>query len=156
MASVSIKGQISDAFAARLATITTANGYGTNVKKVYSDKIPMGIQLTKHAVPAIFVLDGPDQLDMQFGCMVGNWDFRLQLWHNEVGDIVMIEFCRDVLKAIFADSPTAQRVDAFRALHTSITEVIPLSISPDLNMIDANRVTEISFIVRYRTKLFDL
>lgn len=152
----SIKGQILAAFANRLTSITTVNGYGTNVKKVYSDKIPMGIQLNKQSLPSIFVLEGPDSIDMQFGCMVGNWDFRLQLWHNEVGDVQMVEFSRDVLKSIFANSPTAQRVDAFRGLHPNITEVIPLSISPDLNMIEANRVTEISFVVRYRTKLFDL
>jgi hypothetical protein len=116
----------------------------------------MGIQLNKQSLPSIFVLEVPDSIDMQFGCMVGNWDFRLQLWHNEVGDVQMVEFSRDVLKSIFANSPTAQRVDAFRGLHPNITEVIPLSISPDLNMIEANRVTEISFVVRYRTKLFDL
>jgi len=156
MSSTSIKGQILEAFANRLTLVTTANGYATNVKKIYSDKIPMGIQLNKQQLPAIFVLDGPDSIDMQMGCMNGNWDFRLQLWHNEVGDIQMIEFARDVLKVIFANSPSAQRTDAFRALHPNIVEVIPLSISPDLNMIDANRVTEISFVVRYRTKLFDL
>lgn len=152
----SIKGQIVQAFANRLTLITTANGYATNVKKVYSDKIPMGMQLNKQQLPAIFVIDGPDAIEMQHSVMNGNWDFRLQLWHNEVGDIQMIEFARDVLKAVFADSPAALRTDAFRSLHANIVEVIPLSISPDLNMIEANRVTEISFVVRYRTKLFDL
>jgi hypothetical protein len=156
MPSVSIKGQILEAFANRLTLITTANGYQTNVRKVYSDKIPMGIQLSKQQLPAIFLLEGPDAIELEHGCLKGNWDLRLQLWHNEVGDVSMIEFARDALKVIYANSAMAQRVDAFRALHSSITEVIPLSISPDLNMIEANRVTELAFTVRYRTKLYDL
>ena len=120
MTSPSIKGQISQALSSRLASITTANGYLTNVKKIYSDKIPMGIQLNKQQLPAIFVLDGADLIDMQMGVVAGNWDFRLQLWHAEVGDIAMNEFSRDVFKSIYADSASASRVDAFRGLHQNI------------------------------------
>jgi len=152
----SIKGQILEAIANRLTIITLANGFATGVKKIYNDKIPMGIQLQKQQLPAIFLLEGPDTIQLEFGCMKGNWDIRMQLWHNEVGDVEMIAFVRDVLKAIYANSPTAQVLDAFRALHPNIYEFIPLSISPDLHMIEANRVTELSFEVRYRTKLFDL
>jgi hypothetical protein len=152
----SIKGQILEAIANRLTIITTANGFKTGVKKIYNDKIPMGIQLQKQQLPAIFLLEGPDYTEMEFGCIQGSWDIRMQLWHNEVGDIEMIEFVRDIMKAIYANSATAQRVDAFRALHSAIVEFIPLSISPDLHMIEANRVTELSFEVRYRTKLFNI
>ncbi len=152
----SIKGQILEAIVNRLTIITTANGFFTGVKKIYSDKIPMGIQLPKHTLPAIFVLEGPDYVQLEHSCMKGSWDIRMQLWHNEVGDIEMIKFARDIFKAIYANSPTAQVLDAFRALHPNIYEFIPLSISPDLHMIEANRVTELSFEVRYRTKLFDL
>ena len=152
----SIKGQILDALATRLTSITTANGYYTNVKKIYNDKIPMGIQLQKQQLPAIFLLEGPDILTTEFGCLKGSWDIRMQLWHNEVGDTEMIAFARDVMKAIYANSPNASVLDAFRSLHPNIYEFVPLSISPDLHMIEANRVTELSFEVRYRTKLFDL
>lgn len=154
---VSIKSQIIDAIAQRLTKITTANGYALDVKKVLYDKIPMGIQLNVYQLPVIFLLDGPDSIEFEHSCVKGNWDFRLQLWHNNtVGDFTMLDFVRAVFKVIFADSPTAQRNDAFRALDNNIVEFIPLSISPDLNMIDANRVTEISFQIRYRTKLFDM
>lgn len=152
----SLKGQILEAVAARLAKVTVANGYATDVKKVYADKIPMGIQLNKYQLPAIFLLDGPDSIELEHSCIKGNWDLRLQLWHNEVGDTEMQQFVRDVMKVIYADSATAQRQDQFRAIHEKVHEFIPLSISPDLNMIEANRVAELSFLVRYRTKPFDL
>ncbi len=148
--------EILQAIAARLATITTANGYALTVQKVYFDKIPMGIQLNNYQVPAIFLLDGPDSLELELSCVKGNWDFRLQLWHNQVGDADMIDFVRAVYKAIYANSPTALVTDQFRSLHQKVYEFIPLSINPDLHMIDANRVTELSFLVRYRTKTFDM
>lgn len=156
MASVSVRGQILEAVKARLETITLANGYLTGVQKVYFDKIPMGLDLAAYHLPAIFLIDGPDSLEFEHACVKGNWDLRLQLWHNEVGDIDMIHFVRDVLKALYADSAVATVNDKFRSLHPSIVELIPATISPDLHMIDANRVSELTFIVRYRTKLFSM
>ena len=152
----SLKGRILDAFATRLAKITTANGYDTNVINVYSNEIPMGIQMNDYELPAIFLLDGPDNFITEHQKLVGAWDLRLQLWHNRVSDKTMMDFVRDVFKVIYADSPTAQRQDMFRGFVPEIHEVIPLSNSPDLNMIEANRVTELSFLVKYRTPLYDL
>lgn len=153
----SIKGAIFQAIANRLTNLTAANGYSTNVKQVYWDKIPMGLQLSVQQLPCIFLLDGPDPVDMKFKCLEGNWDIRLQLWHNgKIGDLEMLQFSRDVFKVIYANSPTAEVDDQFRTLHSRIVEIVPLSISPDLNMIDGNRVAELAFTVRYRTKLFDL
>ncbi len=153
---MSLKANIMTAFSNRLTNVTTVNGYSTNVRKVYFDKIPMGIQLGIQHLPCIFLLDGPDNPTFQQSCVIGQWDFRLQLWHNDVSDSIMQGFVRDVYKVIYANSPTAEVWDQFRSIHESVYEVIPLSISPDLNMIEANRVTELSFLLRYRTKLYNM
>lgn len=141
---------------ARLSTIKAANGYATDVKKVYSDEIPMGVSLNDYELPAIFLLDAPDKPGTEFKVFKGEWIWALQLWHSKVPDSTMLTFVRDVYKAIFADSPVAQREDAFRSIHPKLVEIVPLSIVPDLNMIEANRVYEVSFLVRYRTELWNL
>jgi len=154
---MSLKSEILDAVAARLGKIKAANGYSIDVKRVYYDKIPMGIQLNSYQLPVIFILDASDYFELEHSCLKGSWDFRLQLWHsNREGDFTMLDFVRQVMKNLYADSPTAERSDAFRALHPSVYELVPISVSTDLNMIDANRVSELSFQVRYRTKLFNL
>lgn len=150
------KQEILDAIKARVVSVTAANGYTTNILAVYADKIPMGLDLNSYELPAVFILDGPDTLEFEHACVKGNWDIRMQLWHNEVDDSVMMQFVRDIFKALYADSPTAQVNDKFRSLHPSLVELIPATISPDLHLIDANRVCELTFIVRYRTKLFNM
>ncbi len=152
----SIKADIMTALAARLEKVTSLNGYTTNVNCVYSDEIPMGIQLNSYQLPAVFLIDGPDQIEMQQGCVKGNWEVRAQLWDNRVSDSVMQQFVRDIYKAIYADDPVAQRNGEFRGLTNRVYEVQPLSISPDLNMIEANRVIELSFTIRYSTNLWDM
>lgn len=154
---MSVKAEISQAVAARLATITTANLYSVDVKKVLVDDIPMGIQMVDYELPAIFLLEGVDTPTTQQGCVNGQWNLILQLWHKDgVIDSVMQGFTRDVFKAIFANSAVAETNGAFRALHPKIVEFIPLRITPDLHMIEANRVVELSFNVHYRTRLYDL
>lgn len=143
--------------AARLETIKSVNGYTTDVKKVYFDQIPMGIELPKYSLPAIFLLNRVESSRLEHKCYIGLWEFDLQLWHNGgVGDIEMTEFVRNVYKALYANSPTAQVEDQFRGIHESLVELVPLPISADLNMIEANRITVTTFRVHYRTKLFNL
>lgn len=142
--------------ATRLAKITAANGYQTDVKKVYFDKIPMGMELNSYECPAIFFLDREDPLTTQFPTVVGKWEFDLQLWHNEVSDTDMMKFVGDIFRCIYADSPVAQVNGSFRSIHPNIVEIIPLSIASDLHMIEANRVSVVRLQVHYRTKLFDL
>jgi len=151
-----VKGQIFESIGARLSGLTTANGYTTDVKKVYLDEIPMGMELNNYQLPAIFLIDAPEQNEFQQSCYIGNWEIRMQLWHNRVGDIAMMQYVREVFKVLYANSATAQVWDKFRALHPKIVEFKPLSITPDLNMIESNRVVELSFLVSYRTKLYDL
>lgn len=153
---MSTKHEILAAFATRLAKITPANGYTTAVKKVYYDDIPMGLDLQEYELPAILLLDRDDAPTLEHNKLKGEWQLQCQLWHMPNPDSVMLTFVREVYKAIFADSPTAPVVGAFRSLHEKLTEVVPLSIASDLNMIEANRIYQVSFLVRYRTELYNL
>ena len=147
---------ITDGLAERLRKITTANGYGTNVKKVFIDDIPMGLDFDEFEMPAILVISGDDKAEMKHQCMYGSWHHELQLWHNRVSDAVMNEFVRDVYKAIYADSPTLQRNTAFKSIHPSIYDVKPLPILSDLNMIETNRCYIVNLSIEYTAKLWDL
>jgi hypothetical protein len=152
----SLKAQISNAVAAKLAEITTANGYGTNVQAIYYDKIPMGMQLEPHELPAILMLAGDDNPKMKNQCWFGSWEIYLQLINGDVDDSAMDQFVRDVFKNIYAGDATSQRNTAFKSLHPSIYNIEPISIEPDLNMIDANRCYVVGLLIQYTTKLYDL
>jgi hypothetical protein len=166
---ISTRSQIKQAIDAKLREIKTASGYQTDVSKVYSDesdgddKIPMGLQLDDHNLPAILSLAGDDTpgrenpgRGLTHGCYYGNWELELQLWHREVTDEVMHTFVRDVYKALYAGAPAAQRNNAFKALHPKIYDVRPLSIEHDLNMIEANRCFTCFFLVQYTAELWNL
>jgi hypothetical protein len=117
----------------------------------------MGIQLSKHQVPAIFLLDRINPIILEHHVVKGDWEFDLQLWHDvDTGDIAMAALVAEVFKVIYADSPSAQVDGEFRKLHPSLVEIVPTTIASDLQMIDANRVQEITFTVKYRTKLFSM
>ncbi len=151
-----VRAEILTNLATRLQSVTAANGYTTDVKQVYYDTIPMGLELNDYQMPAIFLLDRIDPLKTIQGIIEGMWEFDLQLWNSEVSDAVMLQFVGDIFKAIYADSPVAEMNGAFRSIHPKVVEIIPLSISGDLHMIEANRITNVTFQVRYRSKLFEL
>jgi hypothetical protein len=153
---MSLHADIQAALAARLATITTANGYGTNVQTVYYDEIPMGLELNDYQLPAIFLIDNVTPLSTQFPKVQAKWNVTLQLWSAKVSDSVMWDFIKDVFKSLYANSPTAEIVGQFRTIHQKIVEISPLSIASDLQMIEANRVYVISLEVHYRTDLFNM
>jgi len=152
----SIKAQIFANFVDRLKTIKESNGYSFTVQKVFADDIPTGLSLEAYELPAILALEAQDKIKMQHQCLDGMWTIELQLIHGDVSDTVMMEFVRDVFKAIYANSPVAERNDAFREIHPSIYQISPLSISPDLNMIEANRFYGISLAIHYRARLYNL
>lgn len=152
---MSTRSEIQQAIANRLATITTANGYATDVKTVYSDKIPMGIELNSYQLPAIFLIGEEDNIKMEFPTAQHDWTLSIQLWHNEVDDVDLYNFERDVLKCIYANSPTAEVHGEFRGLHSKIVQIMPLQSLPDLHMIEANRIMILRFSIQFRTKLWD-
>lgn len=147
--------------ATRLRTITAANGYTTDVQNVYgedsdSSNIPMGLDLESYNLPAILILNGRDTPKHQQQWLVGNWLIHLQLIHKPgETDATMKQFVRDVMKAIYADSPTIQRNGEFRKLGQATNWHIVL-VDPDVNMIDVNRFTEVVFQVQYHCHPTDL
>ena len=153
---MSTKAEILAALAFRLEGIKIVNGYGTDVKKVYVDDIPMGTQLNEYELPAILLLDKDDSLSTEQSKLVGQWRVTLQLWNVATSDSVMLAFVRDVYKAIFAGSAVAQQTGAFRSLNPKIVEVKPVSIASDLHMIEANRIYEVTFLVHYRADLWNI
>jgi len=151
-----VRSDIEDGLAARLMTITAANGYGTDVVNVYYNKIPMGLRLEEYELPALLLIAGNDTIKRQSQCIYGSWQFYIQLIHTDVPDSVMFDFVRDVFKAIYSDSPTADKLDAFKTIHTSIYDIEPIVLEPDLNTIEANRFGLIEINVKYTTKLNQL
>lgn len=146
---------IQDALKARLETITTANGYEVNVVRVYADDIPMAFNLELHEMPAIFILDDSDDTRHQQKQLNMSWLFRIQTIQPKLADSEVRKFQRAVAKAIWANHPTNETEQMFR-MHPSITWVELGTISSDLNMLEANRVSEMEIIVHHRQRLFDL
>lgn len=154
---MSTRGNISTAIAVRLATITEANGYDIGFKQIFYDKIPMGLQLGKFDLPAIFMIDEGAPYEHEMGCVDVLWALRLQLWFKkDEPDSVLHDGIRAVSKCLFANSPTAQRLDAWRELNPKIHWIELVGDEGDLNMIDANRVATLNLIVHYRTNPLDL
>jgi hypothetical protein len=150
---MSIKNDIKNAFITRLRTITSSNGYSTGVVSVYDDRLPMGINLETHEVPAIIAIAGEDKIEPRGQNRIYcEWMFYLQLIHGDVTDDIMFGFIGDVGKALFANSPTADRQDEFRTIHPSIYQMDIIEIEPDLNMIDANRFAVMAIRIKYVTK----
>lgn len=150
------KSDIQKSIVNRLKTIKTSAGYAHSVEEVYVDDTPMGLDFDEFELPAIIVVSGDDTPEMKQKCWHGNWHLEIQIWNTKVTDEVMLEIVRDVYKAIFADSPTAQRNGAFRSLHPSIYKIRPLPIMSDLNMIESNRCYIVNLAVEYTTELWDL
>jgi hypothetical protein len=150
---MSIRSEIKNNLATRLRTISAANGYSTSLIAVYEEKIPMGINLEPHEVPAILLISGPCVIDPKGqNCIYCDWSFYLQLIHADVSDSIMETYVREVSKAIFANSPSADRQDEYRLIHPSIYKADITEIEPDLNMIDANRFAIMTLKIKFITK----
>jgi hypothetical protein len=152
----SLQADIAQALATRLASITEANGYDCDVKNVWADDMPLGLEMQPHDLPAIFVIDEGAQLSQDHGTLDVQRTFRLQLVHSRVPDSVMAEVVRAVAKAVFANSPTAQVQTEFRSIHPRVYQVRLIDAETDLNLLEANRIASLRLVVHYRTKPFDL
>lgn len=153
----SIRSEVGLGLKARLETITTANLYPIGVKKVFYDKIPLGLELLPEDLPALFLLDDGASMQHLHGLIEVARAFRVQIVDNEdATDDRMNELIRLVSKAIWANSPTAQVQDAFRSIHERIYQVEMDADETDLHMIEGNRIASVQMIVHYRTRPYDL
>lgn len=151
------KARIQQSLVTRLKTITNANGYDTDVKNVFSDEIPMGLDLDSYELPAVLVIAGPDKPKHEHQCIKGRWQIEVQLIHlPDVSDTVMLNFVRDVNKAVYANSPTVHRNDAWRTFDGQPTAIWILDLDTDLNMIDGNRFAGVTYLVEYHSTPTDL
>ena len=149
--------EIETNLAARLNTITVANGYATGVRKVYFNKIPMGLELEPHEVPAIFVLVDRVQIQRKVHCNENILHFEIQLIGDESEtDDYMFNFLTDVYKAVYANSPTSQQLDQYRTIHESIYDCKSESGRFDLNMIEANRFGILDLQIYFRANYINL
>lgn len=159
--STSLRGEIQSGLVSRLESITAANGYETDVVKVFADEIPMGLSLDDYELPAILVIAGDDEMEYKTQWIHGTWGFELQLIHRLVPDSVMNCFARDVIKSISANSPTAARNEAWRGpfpegIHESVYDFRVQNIESDLGMIEANRFFCVNIMIRYQTRPHNL
>jgi hypothetical protein len=151
-----IRANIAQGLADRLASITSANGYSTDVQKIFSDEIPMGLRLDEYELPAILIINGDDKVKRKTPCIHGEWVFEVQLINTRVADSVMHQFVADVFKCLYANDPNSSRNDAFRSINENIWDIEVTNIDPDLNTIESNRFTLLTIIVRYRASLTTL
>lgn len=151
------RSAIGQALRTRLKTILTTGGWPLSVKEVYYDKIPMGLELAPEELPAFFLLDDGAVYTHEHQAMVIAHKYRLQIVDtDEQPDDRMNELIRLAAKAIYADSPTAERTDAFRALHPAVFDFWLDEDETDLHMIDGNRIATLRMIVHYRSRPYDL
>lgn len=155
MTTTPIRSQVGLAFKARLEKVTEDNGYDHTIKAVYYDKIPMGLELLDHQLPALFLLDEGANHTHEHQTMDIAVSYRIQLVHGQVTDQVLQEIQRAIARVIFADSPVIDRTDQYR-IHTRVYQIEMVDDETDLHMIEANRIATMRFIVHYRTKPYDL
>ena len=156
------KEQILEGFIAKLQKITSANGYDTNVNKVYADEIPMGLDLDEQELPAIFVIGIDDKFTHKNGWKYCEWLIELQLVHNRVDDATMHRFVRDVARVLYYDNslgsgvPNSWRGPQPLGIHESVYLIEDLNIEEDLNLIEANRCFVYNWVIKYQTRPGDL
>ncbi len=152
-----VLNDMAQGLAGRLESITSANGYQTNVKNVFYDDIPMGLELEPTQVPAILMIAGENLLNRKnFQCSDGKWSFLLQLIHGDVNDQVMFQFVGDIARAVYADSPVEAKFNKYRTIHPALTDCEMPRIEPDINMIEANRFAIVELVLSYKTALTNL
>lgn len=137
--------------ATRLAKIKTVNGYTTNVNNILYDKIPMGLELEDHELPAILLLLGSLNIQRMVGCNENTANFEIQLiLPADASDEEMIQFASDVYKVIYSDDPVVTNINGIRTIHPAIFDIKSDNIEFDLNMIEANRFAMITLQVMFR------
>jgi len=155
--SPSIVAQVVQAIVDRIDQVKTANGYPRDIKRIFYDKLPMGLELQPHEMAAVLVIDEGARLKHDKLRLDIDQTLRLQLiLERDEKDEAIYELFRSIIKTLFANSPGAERIDGFRGIHPSITQLVFLDYQTDLHMIDSNRIATMRLSVQYRTKLFDL
>lgn len=153
----SLRSEIGEAVRDRLLTVTAAGGWPLPVASVFYDKIPLGLELDVHQMPAVLVMDEGASYRHEHSALNVSLAFRLHLVLAEGSTDDQVNLLiREIGKAVWANSPTAETMDGFRLLHPRVYQVEMERDETDLNMIEANRIATVQMIVHYRTRPYDL
>jgi hypothetical protein len=155
MTYASTRTQILYALRDRLALVKTSNGWPVTVNSIFVDEIPMGLDLEPHQLPALIVMDDNDMFRHEHQALDCAWKIEIQLVLEKCPDSTVHELARNILKAIFAGTPTGETNGGFR-FHPAVTWVELQAMHSDLHMIEANRMASIDLVIHYRTKPWNL
>lgn len=157
MAFDSTRDRILQAICDRLKTMTAANFYELDVKRVFYDQIPLGMQLEAHEMPAVLMLDAGAEYQHEHQKLNVALKVRLHLILEEGSTDKSVNFfIRQIGKAVWANHPAAEVTDQFRSIDPRIYQIVWDLDETDLNMIPANRIATAQMIVHYRTAPYDL
>lgn len=154
------QNDILNAIKTRLETISVANGYPINVRKINSGKGLITLNLDKNLLPLIDIVNGGLEIEQNYigQSIKVRMPITLRLvMKKEATDSDLIEFQSCTLRAIFNNSfnPQLGEKDAMK-LGGLVSHVLLDSIHPDYNLIDANRMHDININVFFSINIIDL
>lgn len=154
------QNDILNAIKTRLETISVANGYPINVRKINSGKGLITLNLDKNLLPLIDIVNGGLEIEQNYigQSIKVRMPITLRLvMKKEATDSDLIEFQSCTLRAIFNNSfnPQLGEKDAMK-LGGLVSHMLLDSIHPDYNLIDANRMHDININVFFSINIIDL
>ena len=157
---MTISGDITDALAARLATIKQTAGYALDITQVFhplnsGEFQPMGMDLQDHQMPAIILYQGPVKVDPQHHLNTMHGLYYLELIRPWVPDKQMWDMVAAVGKAVWGGSVSATENTNFR-FHPNVVEPQMQDIVPDFGMLQGHRIWVVVLAVSYRVRYTNL
>ena len=154
------QNDILNAIKTRLETISVANGYPINVRKINSGKGLITLNLDKNLLPLIDIVNGGLEIEQNYigQAIKVRMPVTLRLvMKKEATDSDIIEFQSCTLRAIFNNNfnPQLGEKDAMK-LGGLVSHMLLDSIHPDYNLIDANRMLDININVFFSINIIDL
>lgn len=154
---MTIGGDILLALKARLQTIRTANGYGTDVKEVRLDFATPTLNTAETDLPLIEIHDEAEEYE--HGASSGYWANTMTVLYMVAPkawtDVMMQQFLTDVRKALYGGSSNATGNTGI-TLGGKVSKIELLAAIGDLNMIESNRIYMLRIMLRsHRTTFSD-
>lgn len=157
---MTVSSDVLVALQGRLATITAANGYATDVQKIFyplgvGETQPMGADIPEHQMPAVIMYAGPAPFNPEHHLVSVHAQVYLELVNKWVPDAEMWTFVADVGKAIFGGSSGATENGAYR-FHPAVAEPKITEVVPDFGMLPAHRIWVVALVIHYRVRYTNL
>lgn len=148
MAANSRGAKILEALEARLKTLTSANGYLTNVRTVRGTKSEMDISTASRDLPSIEIINNDETYNHLASAMYESQQSVILLLVAEKSwtDQQMEDFKSDIRKCLFGGSSSASGNTGV-TLGGVCTSLYLVSSKSDLNLVDANRIYTLTIAV---------